>query len=150
MRVLLLILGVLALGLLLWLINPSWMSWFALALPEWLRWSGFALVIAGLALLSWAHQTLSASFSGNLEIREQHKLVTNGPYRWIRHPIYAAIILWSAGLALITANWFIAFIPLAFALFFILRVPDEEKMMVEAFGDEYRDYMKRTGRFWTW
>lgn len=140
------ILGVLAIGLLLWLISPNWMRWSALVLPEWMRWSGFALVIVGLALLTWAHQTLSASFSGNLEIREQHKLVTTGPYQWVRHPIYSAIFLWSAGLALITANWFIGLIPLTFALFFILRVPLEEKMMVEAFGNEYRAYMNRTGR----
>lgn len=140
------ILGVLAIGLLLWLISPNWMRWSALVLPEWMRWSGFALVIVGLALLTWAHQPLSASFSGNLEVREQHKLVTTGPYQWVRHPIYSAIFLWSAGLALITANWFIGLIPLTFALFFILRVPLEEKMMVEAFGNEYRAYMNRTGR----
>lgn len=139
--------GILWLGLLIWLINPDWMSWSVLELPEWVRWSGAVIVVAALALLNWVHQTLSTSFSGTLEIREQHKLVITGPYHLIRHPMYTAIFLWALGVALMTANWFIFLFPLAFALFFILRVPNEEKMMVEAFGDEYRDFMKRTGRF---
>lgn len=147
MRILLVVLDSLAIGLLLWLIVPNWMSWSAVALPEWMHWSGFALVVAGLALLTRAHRTLSSSFSSNLEIREQHQLVMTGPYQWIRHPIYSAISLWSAGLALMTANWFVGLMPVAFALFFMLRVPLEEKMMVEAFGKEYMEYLNRTGDF---
>lgn len=147
MRIFLLVLGVLFVGLFVWLINPAWMSWAALPLPEWLRWVGAGVVVIALALLIWAHQTLSASFSGNLEIREQHKLITTGPYQWIRHPIYTAIMLWALGLALITANWFVACLPIAFAVFFWLRVPLEEKMMLEGFGNEYGEYLKRTARF---
>lgn len=147
MRIFLLILGVLLSGMLIWLMNPGWMRWSALALPGWARWGGAGIVVVALTLLLWVHQTLSTSFSGNLEIRERHKLVTRGPYRWMRHPMYSAIVLWATGLALITANWFAALLPLAFALFFMLRVPTEEKMMIEAFGDAYQDYMKHTGRF---
>lgn len=147
LKIFIVILGVLALGLLIWVINPGWMSWSAAILPDWLRWSGIALVGAGLALLTWAHETLSASFSGNLEIRAEHKLVTTGPYRWIRHPIYSAIVLWTAGLALLSANWFIGLIPLAFAMFFMVRVRTEEQMMVEAFGKDYQEYIQRSGRF---
>ena len=139
--------GVVWLGMFIWLINPDWMSWSMLAMPEWVRWTGALIVVAALALLIWVHQTLSMSFSGTLEIREQHKLVTTGPYQWVRHPMYTAIFLWALGASLITSNWFIFLFPLAFALFFILRVPNEEKMMIETFGDEYREYMKRTGRF---
>ena len=147
MRLFVPILGVLLLGMFVWLINPSWMSVFALPLPVWVRWSGLGIVIVALSLLLWVHQTLSTSFSGNLEIREHHKLVTTGPYQRIRHPMYTAIVLWAAGLALITANGFIALLPFAFALFFMLRAPTEEKMMLEAFGETYQDYMQRTGRF---
>lgn len=147
MRMFLLILSILLLGMLIWLINPDWMKWSAIALPGWVRWIGGGIVAAGLALLIWTHQTLGASFSGNLEIREQHQLVKTGPYRWVRHPMYSAIFLWATGLSLIAANWFVCLIPLAFALFFIVRVPTEEKMMLEGFGDEYRAYIKRTGRF---
>ena len=147
MRILLLILSILLLGMLIWLINPDWMKWSAVALPAWVRWIGGGIVVAGLVLLVWTHQTLGTSFSGNLEIREQHQLVKTGPYRWVRHPMYSAILLWAIGLSLIAANWFVGLIPLAFALFFIVRVPNEEKMMLEGFGDEYQAYIKRTGRF---
>lgn len=147
MAMLLLFLSIPALAMLAWLINPDWMQWSAVALHGWVRWIGAGMVVAGLVLLIWSHQTLGASFSGNLEVREQQKLVRNGPYHWIRHPIYSAILLWSAGLALITASWFVGLLPLGFAVFFIARAPHEEKMMVESFGDQYRAYMKQTGRF---
>jgi len=147
MKVFLGILSPLALAMLAWLINPDWMRWSAYVLPGWIRWLGAGIVVVGLALLIWSHQTLDTSFSGNLEVREEHKLVTNGPYHWIRHPIYSAILLWSAGLALITASWVVALIPVAFAVFFMARVRNEERMMVEAFGDVYRAYMQQTGRF---
>lgn len=61
-KVFVVILSVLALGLLIWLINPGWMSWSAVMLPEWVRWSGLALVVLGVALLVWAHQTLIECF----------------------------------------------------------------------------------------
>ena len=147
MRMFLPLLGILLLGTFAWSINPRLMSWSALTVPEWLRWAGSGIVVVALGLLIWVHHTLSRSFSGNLEIRDQHKLVTRGPYRWVRHPMYSAIFLWAAGLALIAANWFIGMLPLAFGLFFAFRVPTEERMMVEAFGDDYREYMKTTGRF---
>ncbi|MCL4466089.1 MAG: isoprenylcysteine carboxylmethyltransferase family protein [Chloroflexi bacterium] len=147
-RMLLPILGVLVLGMLIWLINPARMRWSALALPGWARWGGAGIVVVALALLIWVHQTLGGNFSSTLKIRERHKLVTAGPYRWVRHPMYSGIFLWAAGVPLITANWFAILVPAWFALFFLLRVPDEEKMMIEAFGDKYRDYGKRTGRFW--
>lgn len=141
------ILVVILLAMLTWLIDPGWMGWSALALPGWVRWGGVGIVIVALALLIWVYQSLGAGFSPTLEIREQQKLITSGPYQWVRHPMYTAMFLWAVGLCLITANWITVLAPVGFALFFMLRVPDEEKMMIETFGDEYRDYMKRTGRF---
>ena len=147
LRILLLILLLTLLVMLLWLINPNWLRWSALSLPGWLRWSGLALALIAAALLSWVHHTLGAGYSPALEIQEQHKLITTGPYRRVRHPMYSVIILWLASLSLIMANWLILLAPLAFALFAILRAPNEEKMLVETFGEAYRDYMKKTGRF---
>jgi protein-S-isoprenylcysteine O-methyltransferase Ste14 len=147
MRMFLLVLSVPALALLDWLINPEWMRWSAVALPGRVCWIGAGIVIIGLALLMWSSQTLDANFSGNLEVREQQKLVTNGPYQWMRHPIYSAILLWAMGNTLIAANWLIGLVSLAFAGFFTARVPNEERMLVAAFGDQYRAYMKHTGRF---
>ena len=75
-----------------------------------------------------------------------HALVTNGVYRHIRHPMYAAHLLWGIGQALLIQNWvaglggLVVFIPLD-----LLRAPPEERMMLEQFGEEYRSYMERTG-----
>ena len=135
------------LSMVMWLMNPHWLTWSAVPLPGWVRWAGAGLALASAPFLHWVHRTLGASYSAKLEIKEQHKLVTTGPYRWVRHPMYSAIFLWTAGLSLLMVNWIVFLLPLAFALFAILRVPDEEKMMVEEYGDEYREYTKHAGRF---
>ncbi|MBM3173068.1 MAG: isoprenylcysteine carboxylmethyltransferase family protein, partial [Chloroflexi bacterium] len=74
-------------------------------------------------------------------------LVSDGVYRYIRHPMYAAHMLWGIAQALLVWNWIsglaslVIFIPLYF-----LRVTREEKLMLEQFGDGYKSYMNRTGR----
>ena len=141
------VLGILGFGPPVWLINPNWLGAAAIGLPDWARWSGAGMAVAGLALLAWAHQTLGANFNTLLTLQTQHQLITTGPYRWVRHPMYSAIVLWELGVALITANALVVALPLAFALFFILRVAPEEAMMAKAFGDPYQSYRQRTGRF---
>ena len=81
------ILVVLLLAMLTWLINPGWMGWSALTLPGWVRWGGVGIVSMALALLIWVYQSLGANFSPTLKIREWHKLITSGPYQWVRHPM---------------------------------------------------------------
>ena len=147
MRYFLLVLGVLGVGLLLWLINPGWLRATAVGLPAWARWSGALVAVAGLVLLTWAHQTLGANFSGALKLQAEHQMVTRGPYRWVRHPIYSAIVMVAAGIGLLTGNGLILALPLAFAVFFVLRAPREEAMMASGFGEQYRAYHQRTGRF---
>jgi protein-S-isoprenylcysteine O-methyltransferase Ste14 len=120
---------------------------FGLSLPDWLRWAGFALGLASLGLWTWTHVALGRFWSAQLQLRAAHRLITNGPYARMRHPMYTAILGWMVSLGLMIGNW----IPLAFgalvAVWLRLRVPREEQMMLERFGDEYREYMKRTGRF---
>ena len=147
MRLFLPVLGFLGFGLLIWLINPGWLRAAALGLPAWVRWSGLGLAAAGLALLAWSHQALGANFSGALKLQAEHQLVMEGPYRWVRHPIYTAILLVAAGVGLLSANGLVLALALAFAVFFFVRVPREEAMMVGAFGAEYQAYQQRTGRF---
>lgn len=132
--------------MIIWLIKSSWMEWASFSLPGWLRWIGMFLSLGAAALLFWVHLVLGKSYSPKLEIKGQHKLVTTGPYSWVRHPMYAAIFFWTLGLALIISNWTTIFLPLAFALFIILRMPKEEQMMIDKFGEEYESYMKKTGR----
>jgi protein-S-isoprenylcysteine O-methyltransferase Ste14 len=82
-----------------------------------------------------------------LEIRREHRLIVTGPYKRLRHPMYSDMLLWLVSFALITANWFYALtISTGLALFFSFRIPDEEKLMLERFGERYEAYMKQTKR----
>jgi protein-S-isoprenylcysteine O-methyltransferase Ste14 len=119
---------------------------FAFPAPGWLRWVGVGLGITSVGLFAWTHVVLGRFWSPYLQLRTGHRLIAAGPYARIRHPMYSAIVGWMMSLGIVSANW----IPLVFAslvaLNFRLRVQGEEKMMLQKFGDEYREYMKRTGR----
>ena len=133
-------------SLLVWIANPEWMRWSALSLPTWLRWSGAGLMVFALVAWGWVHHTLGTNFSPTLVVRNHHQLVRHGLYRWVRHPMYSAFFLFELGICLLTASWFIGLIGnLLILLIVVLRVPEEEAMMIETFGDQYREYMKHTG-----
>lgn len=134
--------------LLVQVVYPEALAWARLDLPEWARWVGGACGVGGLALLVWVHQTLRENFSGTLHIREQHTLVTGGPYRWVRHPMYTSFYLLVAAFFLLSANWFIGLGWLVgLSLVMITRIAREEAVMQEKFGEIYRAYMQQTGRF---
>jgi protein-S-isoprenylcysteine O-methyltransferase Ste14 len=108
---------------------------------------GTALLALALLLFWRSHADLGRNWSPSLQLREEHELVTRGVYRRVRHPMYASQWLWSAAQALLLRNWIAG--PAGAALFlplYLLRVPREERMMLERFGETYRAYMKRTGR----
>jgi len=108
---------------------------------------GAALFLQALWLLWRSHADLAESFSPGLQIRKDHRIVTTGVYERVRHPMYAAHLLWAAAQLLLLQNWIagpaflVASIPL-----YVARIPREEEMMLDQFGDEYRRYAERTGR----
>ena len=109
--------------------------------------AGVLCFVAGLWLFYRSHADLGTNWSITLEVREQHRLVTQGVYRRVRHPMYAALLLYSVGQALVLPNWVAG--PsylIAFAILFAFRVRSEEGMMLERFGDEYAAYMTHTKR----
>ena len=125
----------------------SWLDRFHIPIPGWIRWVGSGILLIGNLLFWWSHAALGRNWSPVTEIRVGHQLVTSGPYRYIRHPMYAAFFLAGIGLSLLTANWVVACAYLgSVTLMYVLRVSSEEEMMLEQFGDAYRDYMDRTGR----
>lgn len=135
-------------AVLVYMINPGWMVWSALPLPNGVRWLGVVAGVATIALLLWVHRALDRNFSTVARIHGDHTLVTDGPYRWVRHPMYPALWLFSLAAFLISSNWFIGAPPLlTVTLIMITRPQHEEQQLIEAFGDSYRNYMKRTGRF---
>jgi protein-S-isoprenylcysteine O-methyltransferase Ste14 len=109
--------------------------------------SGVVCFAIGLWLFYWSHADLGTNWSITLEVREQHRLITQGVYRRIRHPMYSALVLYAAAHALVIPNWVAGPSNLvAFTILFALRVRAEERMMLEQFGDEYTAYMARTKR----
>jgi len=133
--------------LVLYAINPPWMKVLLVPFPGWLRWVGFALGLASLGFWIWTQVALGKDWSPQLQLRQEHHLVTTGPYARIRHPLYTAMVGYGAGLALVTANWgFIVFAVMIIAGS-AARVPREEQMMIKEFGEKYKAYMQKTGKF---
>jgi protein-S-isoprenylcysteine O-methyltransferase Ste14 len=132
--------------LVLYGINPPWLGVLSVPLPDWLRWTGVALGVVSFVLYAWSQATLGKAWSPHLQMREEHQLVTTGPYARIRHPIYLALIGFLTGIALVTANWFFIALLVVSLVVLALRIPKEEQMMIEDFGEEYKVYMQRTGR----
>ena len=131
----------------LYAINPTWMGVLSVPFPDWLRWVGFALGLASLGFWSWTQVALGKEWSPQLQLREEHHLVTTGPYTRIRHPLYTAMIGYGTSLALVTANWIFIVLAVAVIAGLFARIPKEEQMMIEEFGEEYKAYRQRTGRF---
>jgi protein-S-isoprenylcysteine O-methyltransferase Ste14 len=131
-----------------YLINPAWVSWSSLPLPGWLRWVGapIALLVVP-SLLFWTFHSLGKNLTDTVVTRREHTLVTHGPYRWVRHPFYGVVTLWGLSMSLLTANWLLALLVLTFLGFIVTRTRVEEAKLTERFGDAYRSYAARTGRF---
>jgi protein-S-isoprenylcysteine O-methyltransferase Ste14 len=108
---------------------------------------GAALFLQALWLLWRSHADLAGSFSPGLQTKKDHELVTTGVYEKIRHPMYAAHLLWAMAQLLLLQNWIVgpAFLVASIPLY-VARIPREEEMMLDKFGEEYRRYVERTGR----
>jgi protein-S-isoprenylcysteine O-methyltransferase Ste14 len=134
-------------GTFAWIISPRWMAWSALPLPAWLRWAGVVVLISAAGLLLWTFRSLGPNLTDTVVTRQQHTLVFHGPYRWIRHPLYTSVVLFTVAMAVIAANWFLALTGvMAFGLL-VIRTRTEEAHLIARFGNDYRSYMQRTGRF---
>jgi len=140
-------------GLILWisplvfLIHPAWMDWAKIGLPVWIRWIAIVIGFVDVVLIYWMFSSIGLGISPTSATRNHHHLVTNGPYRWIRHPLYTFGSAIFISFGLIADNWFLILIGILAFILMAIRTPKEEANLVEKFGDEYRNYMKRTGRF---
>jgi protein-S-isoprenylcysteine O-methyltransferase Ste14 len=135
------------LGLIAWLIEPDWLAWFRLPIPDGARWLG---AILGLAVIAWVYWTLShlgTNLTDTVATRTEHTLVTTGPYAWVRHPFYVAILMFVVAGTLLASNGFIALAGLVTFALIAVRARQEEAELIARFGDRYRDYAARTGRY---
>jgi protein-S-isoprenylcysteine O-methyltransferase Ste14 len=112
---------------------------------------GMLIAAGALVMFYCTHEALGRNWSVSLDVRESHRLVTEGVYRRVRHPMYTAFWLWALAQALLLPNWIAGLSGLmGFGTLYFLRVGREERLMIETFGDEYRAYMARTWRIIPW
>ena len=124
----------------------NWLDFANYSLPTWAGWLGVVFIILALIVFWRAHADLKTNWSPSLVIREKHELITHGIYGYIRHPMYASQWLWVIAQPLLLQNWLAGWLDLfVFILFYFLRVRAEEKLMIDTFGEQYRDYMKKVG-----
>ncbi len=139
-------------GIILYAILPSWIVFLSIPLPDWFR-----LIMVGVTALSipftlWGYRTLGKNWVHTLDPskflrRKKETLVTSGPYRYVRNPIYLGAFTFIMALALVAANWLILLPALVLITIIYAQIGKEELMLIDRFGDEYREYMKRTPRF---
>jgi protein-S-isoprenylcysteine O-methyltransferase Ste14 len=135
-------------GIAIYVFRPQWLEWASIPFPRWLRWLGVPVGIAALVLLSLVHRELGRNFSGTLHLLQEHQLIMSGPYRRVRHPMYTAFFLIGLTLLLLSADWLLgAGLIAGVSAVMLSRLRNEERVMVDRFGSQYRAYMERTGRF---
>lgn len=126
-----------------------WFDRFSYAVPVPLAMGATTVMVLSLWLFHLSHAQLGRNWSPSLEIRHEHSLVTTGVYARVRHPMYSSIWLFALAQPFLVQNWVAGALAIpGFALLYFLRVNEEERLMLDSFGQEYRAYMARTGRLW--
>ena len=105
------------------------------------------VLLIGVLLLTWTLRSLGVNLTDTVVTRQEHTLITHGPYRWVRHPFYDALALFVVAFALIAANWFILVAGAIVFLLLAIRSQTEEALLLARFGESYRAYRESTGRF---
>ena len=139
--------GLIWLAILAYMIYPAAITWASLPLATWLRWFGVVVAITAAFLLFWMFRSLGMNITDTVVTRRDHTLITDGPYRWIRHPLYTFGSLFFISLSLVTGIWLIPLLAIPTFAILIQRTSIEERALQERFGDEYLRYSERTGRF---
>lgn len=140
-------------GLLLWLsplaylVHPAWMAWSKAGLPVWVRWLGVGMGVTCVLLIYWLFASIGSGITPTSATRQAHALTTSGPYRWVRHPLYTVGSSFVVSFGMMADNWFIPGLGVLAFMLMAVRAPAEEANLIQRFGDEYRVYMRRTGRF---
>lgn len=135
-----------AVSFLAYVFAPAWLAWSAWGLPLWLRTAAAVVAVGCLPAIRWMFVSIGDNISETILTKSTHQLVTHGPYRWIRHPLYAFALLELFSLALLASNWYLLSFPcIASVVFRWLVIPREEANLIKVFGKDYEDYRRRTG-----
>jgi len=131
----------------IYFIQPDWLAWSRLPLPLWVRWLAVGLGFLTVPLMYWLFKTIGSNVSETVLTKPNHQLVMDGPYRLVRHPLYTVSSTMLVSLSLIAANGFMLLATGAVIAALPILAREEEKNLIAKFGDDYRNYMQRTGRF---
>ncbi len=109
-----------------------------------MAWHGLGFL--SIPFLFWVHYVLDREWSVILKLQVDHQLITSGPYRRICHPMYTVLLVYMLSWVLVSASLSFLVYYAVSGFLIVVRIPREERMMLEKFGEEYRVYMRRTGR----
>ena len=126
------------------------LGWILLARSSVIEAVGLAVAASGVALAIWARRHLGTNWSGIPSVKKGHTLITDGPYSIVRHPIYTGLLLGVAGSALVLRTLSSVFVVVVVAVVIGIRIGQEERLMREQFGDEYREYQRKTKTILPW
>jgi protein-S-isoprenylcysteine O-methyltransferase Ste14 len=140
--------GLLTLGsAVAWLWNPAWFEWASWPVPLGLRWAGVAGFACSVSWLMWMFHTLGRNLTDTVVTRRDAHFVSHGPYRFVRNPMYTGILMAGVSLGFALGTWLLPLAASVMFTLFALRTRTEEKYLIERFGNQYRGYMERVGRF---
>jgi protein-S-isoprenylcysteine O-methyltransferase Ste14 len=135
-------------GALLYALLLGWVMFLSILLPDWFRLVMVGVAVLGVLFVIWGYWALGKNWAPSVSgARKDTVLVTNGIYSLVRHPIYLGAFIFLAALALVAANLIILLPTLAVLALLYTSIDEEEAMLTARFGDEYREYIKRTPRF---
>lgn len=130
-----------------WIARPDALAFAQLDVPVSVRYAGIVIGLLCFAWIAWVMRSLGSNLTDTVVTREKAYMVTAGPYRWIRHPLYTGVIPCGVFLSMVSATWWFAALTVVIFLLLWLRTAKEERNLVLRFGDSYREYMLHTGRF---
>ena len=130
-----------------YLVAPTSVQWAMIAIPGTVRWIGAVTGIVSSILMYWTLSSLGKNLTDTVVTRSNATLVTDGPYRWVRHPFYSTTALVMVSVTLLTANWLIGLGCIVVLAMLAIRTPKEEQALIDRFGQPYLDYMACTRRF---
>lgn len=108
---------------------------------------GLVLLVGGITIRIWAIQTLGKHFTATATINNDHRLIENGPYKFVRHPSYLGAFMAILGTPVfLNAHWAILFVIIAMSIAYYIRISVEEKMLFDYFGKNYEQYKLNTKR----
>lgn len=133
-------------ALLLYIFYPQAIAWSQVMLASWFRYLAAIVAILCIPLIYWVFRSIGKNISETVLTKNNHQLVTHGPYKWVRHPLYASALFLLFSLSIMAANWFLFFYCIAGLLIFrYLVVPAEETKLIDRFGERYVEYKRNTG-----